>query len=523
LTIHAVYDAGLEGAPFGGGGNALWEKVMLRFIAHDPCWYDDRQACQVLGYSQTVANANKVLQRKLGIWSSMNYGLDVEPLVSVAAPNGLIYFGGSFANAGNAAAFDVNCPGIMSWSGSAWAAVGAGCNGAVRALALGPDGSLYLGGNFTLAGGVANTAYIAKWNGSVFTPLGTGMDGSVQCLCMDASGNLYAGGSFTHAGGTAANRIAKWDGSTWSALGTGCDDIVYALGVGFDNYLYTGGVFATANGVTVHGIAKWTGTTFTTLSGGITGGGVTVYALTFGLDGRLYIGGDFTSAGGVAASNIAVWNGTAFSSLGTGITGASSAVKNMATAINGSIYAAGTMTAAGGLTLPGPIAYWTGSSWLPLDVNESAATENRALAFDARGNLYMGYNGAGTVTSATVTIPTNASTRTYPRFQMYHYNATGATATLYQIVNYTTGRSIYFKNLQLLHGELIVFDLTPGKVNIWSNWRGNLANYILGGSNLDFYIQPGNNNISAYLIGGTADDYIYMFWNNTFWSNDGVA
>ena len=38
---------------------------------------------------------------------------------------------------------------------------------------------------------------------------------------MAADGSLYAGGGFTTAGGVAANNIAKWDGTTssWSALG----------------------------------------------------------------------------------------------------------------------------------------------------------------------------------------------------------------------------------------------------------------------------------------------------------------
>jgi hypothetical protein len=63
----------------------------------------------------------------------------------------------------------------------------------------------------------------------------------------------------------------------------------------------------------------------------------------------------------------------------------------------------------------------------------------------------------------------------------------------------------------------------PGQVNFWSYWRGSLNNYILQGSNLDWYLQPGNNNVSGYLTGGSANTWVAMYWFNTFWSNDGVA
>ena len=145
------------------------------------------------------------------------------------------------------------------------------------------DGSgpaLYVGGDFTTAGGVAAN-HIAKWDGSSWSALGSGMDaasvrrpdgvrrrqragalrrrrlhdrgrrggephrevgrlelvgarqrderpfGDVHALAVFDDGGgpaLYAGGDFTTAGGVAANRIAKWDGSSWSALGSGMND-----------------------------------------------------------------------------------------------------------------------------------------------------------------------------------------------------------------------------------------------------------------------------------------------------------
>lgn len=47
--------------------------------------------------------------------------------------------------------------------------------GSVSTLVFGPDGSLYAGGGFATAGGVA-VNYIARWDGSQLHPLGSGMD-----------------------------------------------------------------------------------------------------------------------------------------------------------------------------------------------------------------------------------------------------------------------------------------------------------------------------------------------------------
>ncbi len=90
--------------------------------------------------------------------------------------------------------------------------------GGVNAGVVFDDGSgsaLYVGGNFTTAGGVAANS-IAKWDGVRWTPVGGGTDGIVSVLAVfnDGSGAaLYAAGTFTTAGGVAASKIAKWNGT----------------------------------------------------------------------------------------------------------------------------------------------------------------------------------------------------------------------------------------------------------------------------------------------------------------------
>ena len=251
------------------------------------------------------------------------------------------------------AVFNPGCPAY--WDGAFGAP---GMNGTVYALTV-LDGELYVGGDFTIAGGVSAND-IAKWNPATNTwsALGSGMGGAsyhyVYALAV-LDGELYAGGAFTTAGGVSANNIAKWDPatSTWSALG----DVmgggsypyphVYAL-TALDGELYVGGEFTTAGGVSANDIAKWNPATSTWSALGSGMGGYychVVYALTV-LDGELYAGGCFTTAGGVSANDIAKWNpGTStWGAVGTGIPGSSFAVYALTSASEGGgpvLYAGG--------------------------------------------------------------------------------------------------------------------------------------------------------------------------------------
>ncbi len=93
-------------------------------------------------------------------------------------------------------------------------------NSYVYALAVGGQGDLYAGGEFTTAGGV-NAGRIARWDEAAWSPLVEGMNNSVRALAVDVQGNLYAGGRFTTAGGVSANHIARWDGAGLAHAGGG--------------------------------------------------------------------------------------------------------------------------------------------------------------------------------------------------------------------------------------------------------------------------------------------------------------
>ena len=261
---------------------------------------------------------------------------------------GNLYIGGDFTNAGGMTANH-----IAKWNGSAWSTLGSGMNDAVNALVVVPrvGGGTVLcaGGDFTTAGGVANTNHIAKWNGSSWSALGSGVGNAVNALAVDGAGHLYAG---------AGPVVEQWDGSAWSTLGvTSISGILFyvkALAVvprvGGGTDLYAGGAFTTAGGVTVNHIAQWDGSAWLALGSGMDGA-VNALAVVPRVGGGtdLYAGGDFTTAGGVTVNYIAQWNGSAWSPLGSGV---DSSVYALSVDGSGHLYAGGNFMLAGNKLSP---------------------------------------------------------------------------------------------------------------------------------------------------------------------------
>ncbi len=155
---------------------------------------------------------------------------------------------------------------------ASWAALGSGLSADVASLALLRDDTLYVGGDFTNAGGNPSGDSIAAWNGSAWSPLGTGVNLRPWAIATDDSrGLVYAGGAFTQANGGAANslrRVGVWDSgiAEWIPLqfgagvtdnGVGSGDVLsFAVD---DSVVYVGGSFLDAGGnPQADRIARWT-------------------------------------------------------------------------------------------------------------------------------------------------------------------------------------------------------------------------------------------------------------------------
>lgn len=163
-----------------------------------------------------------------------------------------LYVGGLFSTADGT----VVVSNIAEWDGTSWTALGAGVNGQVWSLTtfdidfLGPiDPVLVAGGDFIVAGGVTANR-IATWNGAAWAALGSGANGSVRALAQLDKGTdaaLGAGGDFTSIGGITANRFAYWTGSVWEPSGTGLSCTVSAIaqtGTGLAWRAIAGGAFS---------------------------------------------------------------------------------------------------------------------------------------------------------------------------------------------------------------------------------------------------------------------------------------
>ncbi|MHC1724858.1 MAG: hypothetical protein AB9866_02345 [Syntrophobacteraceae bacterium] len=339
-------------------------------------------------------------------WSPLGPGMNGPVCSLVIDGNGNLYAGGRFTTAGGVPA---NC--IAKWNGIEWVALGKGVAQqpdyddvrfkVVSALAVDGNGSLYAGGEFTIAGGVT-VNNIAKWDGTTWSALGSGLSGSVRALAFDQNGNLYAGGSFTSAGGVAANNTARWNGINWSGISTGTNGIVMSIAIDLTGDVYVGGHFTTAGGVAANNIAKWNGITWSPLGSGISCDEFDyIFAIALDGFGNLFVGGRFTSAALVTANNVVKWNGSEWSSLGPGILYDSfrGGVAALSIDRSGCLYAGGRFTTAGGIAVSN-FAKWNAGGWTAVGgsgITNNEETNVRSIAADVGGNIYAAgsFNIAG--------------------------------------------------------------------------------------------------------------------------------
>lgn len=276
--------------------------------------------------SSLTVNNIAVYDPTTGQWAALNGGVNgtVRALAFDAA--GTLYAAGSFSTANGATATSTKY--FAKWNGSAWSAVlnyssvGGGSTG-VYAMHIGADGWIYLGGNFTNWDGIAAADYIVRYSvvGAAYGAMGTGTNGLVLALAVDRTNTyLYAGGQFTTAGGVASTAyIARWNLRTvaWESLGgTAVNLDVEKIVVDNSNYVYATGYFTTPAAF----IARYNGRDWVAMSTGLSGlvaGQLSGNTLAVdALDGSIIVGGQFTTAGGVnVTDSLARWTGSVWQPL----------------------------------------------------------------------------------------------------------------------------------------------------------------------------------------------------------------
>lgn len=392
----------LAGSATASSGMSEWDGTTWRSLPNAPnlvlalTSFDHGQGPTLYAGGQFTRVGDAVVRavaRQAGdTWSALGHGQGLgNPAETLCAVGDLLYVGGHFASAGATSA-----NGLAVWNGKQWSSVAGGVRGSgrrapyVRQL-LEHDGTLYVGGQFGLAGEVP-VENIARWTGTEWKPLGAGINGAVwEMLWVDEpnGGSLYVGGAFPQAGGIDANSVARWDGERWHALSlgarnkprpkaklakTGCPDhpmtelVPFPMVRGLAYYddgtgpgLFAGGEFDMAGEAQVYSVAKWTGARWIPLAGGVRQGEKhgRIYAMVVWDDGTgpaLYVAGEFDRAGGTSANNIARWDGSEWSALGDEVHGAIRALVVFDDGAGPALYVADSHSSGG-------IQRWNGSKW----------------------------------------------------------------------------------------------------------------------------------------------------------------
>jgi hypothetical protein len=497
VQVQAIYQQGLEGniqeLPSAAGA--------ITFTQYLPMVLGGGQAVSL--DVQDALTPSGILHRSTsGVWDTLGAGVTGGTATVRAFARGLdgtIYVGGNFTDAGGSGADYIAAYNPVTGTYSTLGGAGS-LNGQVNALAVGPDGRIYVGGAFTNGGSIPAADGIAVWDpvATTWAALSTGTAGTIYALVFSPAGVLFAGGSFTSIGTSTADNVAQWNGSAWSnltsdaAIGAQVNALAWGNG-----QLYVGGAFDNAGGVAAADrIAAWTS------SGGwvalSTGMNNTVDAIAIGLDGTVYAGGLFTTAGGVAALRIAAWSGIQWVPMGAGL---DNEVQGLAVAQDGVLFVVGLFTTTGGIPLSGVFARWNGN-WIPGDIDLSVNTGVTAVYAAADNSIYIGYVAGGTATAGGSTTATNSGTAyAYPR--LFLTGPTAGTGRIVQFVNFTTGAAIYF-NLTMSAGEKAVLTLDPKNATFVSTFQGNILNTILPGSQTTaFLLQKGDNTILIYSTSST--------------------
>jgi hypothetical protein len=283
---------------------------------------------------------------------------------------------------------------VAHFDGERWHPFGSGLDGRVRTV-IEFGGDLYVGGAFTLAGGVP-AACVARWDGTRWHPVGAGFDGEVWTLAVHR-GELYAGGYFTASGATPVSRLARWDGRLWQPVGGG---VTWAFGVyatvralaSDGSSLFVGGEFDRAGSVPASHVAAWDGNSWRALGGGFNGfRWGTVWALAM-YRGRLYAGGYFGLAGNLPVDRIAAWDGTAWASVDNGVRHPTSDCEVRSLVVHGTdLYVGGDFVVAGQQTVD-RVARFDGTRFHAIggiDVAESQPPTVIAMT-SWNGQLYCG-------------------------------------------------------------------------------------------------------------------------------------
>lgn len=230
-------------------------------------------------------------------------GADAPIYAMAVQPDGKILIAGAFRSYNGIARNGIarlNADGAVDVSFNP----GTGADLPITALALQPDGKIFIGGSFSTYDGISRVR-IARLNAdgtldTSFNP-GKGVDGPVHALLLQPDGKLLIGGLFGKYDYVLYSNIARvnpngtYDKDFYPGIAFGVDNAVYALALQSDGKVLLGGTFSRYNNSLRSGIARLNanGTLDTEFDPGL-GANDEVWTLTLQADQKILLGGAFT-------------------------------------------------------------------------------------------------------------------------------------------------------------------------------------------------------------------------------------
>ena len=178
--------------------------------------------------------------------------------------------------------------------------------GQVHAVALQPDGRILIGGVFTAVSGIPRTN-LARLNTDGtpdpgFNPGAVGVNSYVNALAVRPDGTILVGGNFTALGGQLRSNLGQllYDGTADSRFTSTADDNVNCLALQADGKILVGGSFHTLDGESRLKIGRLNadGTLDTSFNPEINPGVPRVHSLAVQADGKILVGGGFSLMNG---------------------------------------------------------------------------------------------------------------------------------------------------------------------------------------------------------------------------------
>ena len=272
------------------------------------------------------------------------------------AADGTLWVGGLFTRAGGSPAVNIA---RFPPTGAPAALVGPhqvlGVGGFVDGLAAGADGGVIAGGAFAF-GGQTPLVNLGTLRDESWSDLGGGVAGIVRDVMTLPDGRVAIAGELLIDGSPAA--YAEWDGQAWQLPGGRVVGTGFALVQDAAGTIWLGGELTDAGGATVSNLAKLASGAWT--SGGMFDQRVTSLALQ---GDTLIAGGLFTQVDGTAASAIAIRPaGGAWAELGGGVDGDFNYVTAVAVHPTLGVIVGGEFPGIGGVPAV-DLAAWDGTTW----------------------------------------------------------------------------------------------------------------------------------------------------------------